>query len=621
MNQGDLLLQFLIQKGIKRIFCLTQQMRDILQLIVDLEVICLTNSLYDVKFTSFKAEDQIEYKLTNEDIVVVKESEQFDLKVMKYSNKLYVIEDIAINDLSKHTCYRYENYYEEAKAILNYAKKVDTLYVASDKEILYRTMSALSNHSIDRANSDIMFWAICAKALSAPYTCSIEVCDCIAHPLVSAFSSKYSAMHNLPIDKDYKDVLKSWIAKIDRNKKYAVNELWSVLYDFVTFLTKGNIPNILDSFNVNWPDMTIKEYANSLSDMVNLEIQESTVKKINNILYIPIDTLSIYLPKNIWVAGLNNLSALSRSIYAICNLKKCILSFSAYENGKIACINPVLSECTIVEQNISTECTVHRSNYNYPAPPISSRPKEIAINHITKLMNDPYVFYIECIMHLRPRNAYLLHWVGMYIHNLFEEVVVKWKQFETQKDLNEYLTQTLIAEDLSDWMYILVYTKMRKMASALWSVVSDKKHVQSEVEGSISIIHEDNEYILHGRADIIYGNESGKYGVIDFKTGITASWACIASGKDPQMALEMLILVDGGFGMKTDTLLASGFISPREFIPVIKENLLINSARDGLKKLLQMYWKEEQVYFAANFGVDYAYLPFMREYGVYCEKN
>ena len=135
------------------------------------------------------------------------------------------------------------------------------------------------------------------------------------------------------------------------------------------------------------------------------------------------------------------------------------------------------------------------------------------------------------------------------------------------------------------------------MSKTLWPIIIDAKELYPEKEGVQEISHNGKTYLLHGRADLIYKDKNNNYGVIDFKTGSIPSWINILNGSAPQISVEILMLKFGGFledenGIK---ITKSGFIWPKGFLEVKQEDV-IKSSIDGIKKLIETFWIEQKPY-------------------------
>jgi ATP-dependent helicase/nuclease subunit B len=196
-----------------------------------------------------------------------------------------------------------------------------------------------------------------------------------------------------------------------------------------------------------------------------------------------------------------------------------------------------------------------------PTPPVDARPQLLHATWIEKWMNNPYHLYANKILRLKPvdplEDEAIFSDRGTLIHNVLQKFIDRTEHGlgENAKDLFMEIAQIELEqlESLSPhWRYW--WPRMSRIAD--W-VISEEKKLREiafpwkrEAEGK-TLIYENREtgrsFTLAAKADRIDRYKTGGALIIDYKTGGIPAKKNVAKGLAPQLALEGIILEDGGF--------------------------------------------------------------------------
>ena len=190
-----------------------------------------------------------------------------------------------------------------------------------------------------------------------------------------------------------------------------------------------------------------------------------------------------------------------------------------------------------------------------PVPPVMSRPNELSVTNIEKLIRDPYAIYGSKILRLQQLHPIQhapnpLH-RGTVIHKVFEEFVsdtAKNRAPLTEKTLLSVARRILEAE--VPWPTDRIQWRVRIEKIARWFVENERarqahaKPALFETKGGIDIA--DPPFRVTAKADRIDLNDRAEAFVYDYKTGTAPS-------KDRQLQFDVQLLVtaalilEGGF--------------------------------------------------------------------------
>jgi ATP-dependent helicase/nuclease subunit B len=195
-----------------------------------------------------------------------------------------------------------------------------------------------------------------------------------------------------------------------------------------------------------------------------------------------------------------------------------------------------------------------------PRPPLAARPRRLSVTQIETWLGDPYAIYARHILQLKaldeldadPGRADL----GIRIHAVLAEFVRRFARALPADPLAELLAigQREFGDLLSrPGAWAFWWPRFERIAR--WLVTEERAHRATIVEsfgelgGSLTLRGlPGGAFELTATADRIDRLPSGKFLLIDYKTGSVPTKAAIAAGFAPQLPLEAAILRDGSFG-------------------------------------------------------------------------
>jgi len=181
-----------------------------------------------------------------------------------------------------------------------------------------------------------------------------------------------------------------------------------------------------------------------------------------------------------------------------------------------------------------------------PKPPADARPKRLSATSIEKLYRDPYMIFAGHILNLRQLEPLDPEEdaadFGNLVHKALEACKKRGDMGEGAIEA-ELLRRALKYEDMDSidfWR-----ARFKEIARFMAKYERDNPAAQSflEVEGEIKLTPD---FTLSARADRI-DIMGGKAVIVDYKTGTAPSRTEVEEGYSPQLPLEALILMRGGF--------------------------------------------------------------------------
>ncbi len=162
-----------------------------------------------------------------------------------------------------------------------------------------------------------------------------------------------------------------------------------------------------------------------------------------------------------------------------------------------------------------------------PSPPVSARPKELALTRIRTLIRDPYAIYAQYILRLRPldplRPAPDPRDRGTAIHRILERFVRERPESETHDAARARLLAIgaeVLAEETPFPSARTLWLARLERASDHF-LTQDQKHrgraLQLEAKGKLRV--EGTDFTLYGTPDRIDELPDGRLHLIDYKTG------------------------------------------------------------------------------------------------------
>ena len=488
---------------------------------------------------------------------------------------------------------KYQDIIHESKAISEFLFTNKNALFFTDDKSLASTVNCMLEPPI--LNRDILLNDFLLKSSMCFFSLNkskyIDLCS--SHPFIS-FELR-SPNKLISLKSQIKESLERiGIKSLCYKQKYSFSDLLEAHFYFA---------NRISSTQIEQPELEIDRELVTIYEYLKILKEKLTQKSSDNFEMKGIFSLEQLNSENIkypfWIGGLSDETNLTVSqLENILRFSNSILSYSSLKNSCKRYPNSLLKNIKILSFEEEHPNTMYR--YSDPKPPISIRKNSFAINHITKLLNNPYQFYIEGILGIKQHSFHQNHTIGILIHAVFEECIKNTLAFESLDQMNKEICKIIKSKNLSKIDELIVSKKIYLMSKTLWPIIKDAEELYPEKEGIQEISHNKKTYLLHGRADLIYKDKNERYGVIDFKTGSIPSWINILNGSAPQISVEILMLKFGGFIDKDDIKITkSGFIWPKGFLEV-KEEDVINPSIDGIKKLIETFWIEEKPYIYTN---------------------
>ncbi len=191
-----------------------------------------------------------------------------------------------------------------------------------------------------------------------------------------------------------------------------------------------------------------------------------------------------------------------------------------------------------------------------PTPPVADRPRIIAVTKLDRLQADPFAFYADTMLRLRPLDAVDADptpaWRGTAVHNVFE-AWMKQDGCDPEKLLPR--AETML-RDMAAHPVMQALWEPRLKEALRWiaermreASAQGRRPVAAEIDGAIEIAG----ITLKGKVDRIDRLADGTLAIVDYKTGKPPSNAQVHAGYAMQLGLLGLIAEQGGFKDVTGT--------------------------------------------------------------------
>lgn len=254
-----------------------------------------------------------------------------------------------------------------------------------------------------------------------------------------------------------------------------------------------------------------------------------------------------------------------------------------------------------------------------PRPRLDQRPRKLSVTRIDTWLRDPYSIYARYILGLRKLDPLDME-VGAIergnaIHQALDDFVKDYPRDlppDPAEVLIEYGKRSF--EKHMDRPGVWAFWWPRFERVARWFVEVERERRKSldrsltERKGSLTLAGPGGPFVLEGTADRIDRRGDGTYAIIDYKTGSNPTLGDLKAGRAPQLPLEAMILMGGGFEPE----LARADVASLEYWRVgggtppgkidavdalVPE--LVENARTGLEALIAAFDDESTPYHAA----------------------
>ncbi len=268
-----------------------------------------------------------------------------------------------------------------------------------------------------------------------------------------------------------------------------------------------------------------------------------------------------------------------------------------------------------INDALNTPSTVKPITPPEPRPPKGARPKKLSVSNIETLLRDPYSLYARQILKFFPKEPLdaepSARERGNFIHEILDKFIRKYPD-EMPKDAYDRLID--IGKDIFDERMdnptVRAFWWPRFEYIAEWFVKEEttrrefSKTEATEVKGQLDIETKNGKFTLTAIADRIDRMVDDRLAIIDYKTGTVPTKSAVSRGFSPQLTLEALIALAGGFKDVEASEVGSleywkltGGKPPGKIIPINDDiNKLEQEALDGLSSLIETFLDENTPY-------------------------
>jgi ATP-dependent helicase/nuclease subunit B len=194
-----------------------------------------------------------------------------------------------------------------------------------------------------------------------------------------------------------------------------------------------------------------------------------------------------------------------------------------------------------------------------PAPPVADRPNVIAVTRLDRLQADPFAFYADAMLRLRPLDAVDADptpaWRGTAVHAVFEAWM---KQDDCDPDRLLPRAEAML-RDMAAHPVMQALWEPRLIEALRWVAdrmreerAQGRRPIAAELDGRVEVAG----ITLTGKVDRIDRLADGTLAIVDYKTGKPPSAAQVEAGYAMQLGLLGLIADRGGFDRIEGTPLA-----------------------------------------------------------------
>ena len=188
-----------------------------------------------------------------------------------------------------------------------------------------------------------------------------------------------------------------------------------------------------------------------------------------------------------------------------------------------------------------------------PCPYIEYRPTILSVSDIRTLVQNPYVFYAKKILRLTELGAIGHGFQGKFIHRLLDTCVRN--NIHTFAEMQDACTEMLKSNQLNISDIGLMAFRLHQIFNTFDITMSDDSKTYSEIDGACDIQISDTYALkIKCRADRII-EKDGKLSIIDYKTykAYKSEKEITETFLEPQLALEALIAIKGGFSVQNNS--------------------------------------------------------------------
>lgn len=253
-----------------------------------------------------------------------------------------------------------------------------------------------------------------------------------------------------------------------------------------------------------------------------------------------------------------------------------------------------------------------------PTPPVQLRPSQLPVTAVEALMRDPYSVYARYVLKLRPQSPIdaspSASERGIFTHAALETFVKKYPDTLPDNAYDELLkigADTFAARMDNPAVRSFWWPRFERIAAWFIRFEAERRDVArtigTEVKGRLDIdLGDEGIFTLTTIADRIDADADGRIEIIDYKTGAVPTQKSVADGVSPQLTLEALVAISGGFeGVAAADVgrlqywKLSG-ARPAAAVTEIRADVetLVIQAKDGVTSLMKAFSRADTPYLA-----------------------
>ncbi|MFK7967808.1 MAG: PD-(D/E)XK nuclease family protein [Rickettsiaceae bacterium] len=233
-------------------------------------------------------------------------------------------------------------------------------------------------------------------------------------------------------------------------------------------------------------------------------------------------------------------------------------------------------------------------------------PKQLSATDIETLIRAPYNFYVKKILNLKAERELeetpSLSEFGNFFHKIAELYTKNYEQNSliSHDKFNNYAKELLNNSIFPKQTQNLWQLKIEAIAQEFISFDNERRknvtQVFSELRGELALDIHGTKIKIVAIADRIELNKEKKAIILDYKTGYIPTKKDVLSGLSPQLIIESIILLEGGFAklgnIETESLIYIKVASKEPYISTTEVSITKNDIlthKQGLINLLHHY--------------------------------
>jgi len=310
-------------------------------------------------------------------------------------------------------------------------------------------------------------------------------------------------------------------------------------------------------------------------------------------------------------SSLANLGSTLYDFYLNMNNKNILLTRAKRKAGKQLLPSPfILHLMHILEEKLSSSVAEPASKPTQSLPEnlyakSKAFPSKISATDVEMLIRSPYNFYAKKLLSLkkteeideRPNLAEF----GNFFHLVVEQYTKNYNHHAPDKEVAflEISNSILKTHDIPSHSKKSWLTKITAIAPEFILFDDNKRqnsiNVYSEIKGELTLDIEGQQVTLIAIADRIDIDQNNTVEIIDYKTGAVPSKKDVLSGLSPQLLIEAIILLEGGFLIASPRIFSLTYVKINSSKPYITTTQISITADDlsahkqGLISLIKHY--------------------------------